>query len=170
MTLAVGLPPAPIPSEIIDQVKTIDFVGYAPNLFLGKRLRNQIVQDSTSAKNQGHYMGKQVPRFRSEQERAPKLSDSSAGVDDSILTAASLPSYYLKIEIQYSRFGVEDFDFGFYNKTCFGGLETNIPNSYCNPLIQCLFFTRILRSVIFWHLLDECKESVYLILTILRLL
>jgi PAB-dependent poly(A)-specific ribonuclease subunit 2 len=161
MTFFVGLPPSVIPDEIIDQVKMVDFVGYAPNLFYGKRLRNQVVHDVIATKSSGHhFLGKQVPRFRSEQERAPKRSDSQTDSEDAILTAASFPSYYSKIEIQYSRFGIEDFDFGFYNKTGFGGLETNIPNSYCNSLIQCMFFTRILRSIVMWHLIDECKLSI----------
>ena len=35
--------PAPQPDQsLIDHMKTIDFVGYAPNIFYGKRYRNQV--------------------------------------------------------------------------------------------------------------------------------
>ncbi|CAO1617228.1 unnamed protein product [Parajaminaea phylloscopi] len=65
----------------------------------------------------------------------------------------SLPNYWRKKTIVYSKFGVEDFDFGMYNKTRQSGLETHIPNCYLNSLLQCLFHLPTLRSLAEIHTL-----------------
>ncbi|KAJ1956367.1 poly(A)-specific ribonuclease, partial [Linderina pennispora] len=55
---------------------------------------------------------------------------SSSGV------AGKVPTHLQQMRIEYSRFGVEDFDFSLYNATRWGGLEGNITNSYANALLQ----------------------------------
>lgn len=49
----------------------------------------------------------------------------------------SIPPAFSKLHILYSKFGIEDFDFKFYNrsKKKFSGLEIDIQNSYCNSLL-----------------------------------
>lgn len=51
---------------------------------------------------------------------------------------------------------MEDFDFGFYNKTEYAGLETDIQNSYCNSLLQMLFFIWPLRELAKTHIRASC--------------
>lgn len=84
--------------------------------------------------------------------------------------ATRVPNVYLKLQIQYSKFGVEDFDFDFYNKTLtlnesnnslkipddrFCGLENNVDNSYINSLIQLYRFCPIFYNSVIKNLLPE---------------
>ncbi|CAJ0827215.1 6249_t:CDS:10 [Entrophospora sp. SA101] len=125
MLFEVGQPPPKIDTDILNNMKMIDFVGYAPNP--GNKKRNQA-----------------------------SLFDDETELD---ATSTRMPKYYKRVEIKYSRFGVEDFDFEFYNKTHYAGLETHIANSYCNPLLQVLFFTPVLRSITNSHIGTACPKE-----------
>lgn len=47
------------------------------------------------------------------------------------------PRSYKRTEIKAQTSGrFEEFDFSYYNHSSFAGLENDIPNSYCNPLLQ----------------------------------
>ncbi|KAJ3158992.1 poly(A)-specific ribonuclease [Geranomyces michiganensis] len=157
LTFEVGRPAPKIPPEIMDKVKMIDFVGYAPNPRGYKR--NQILSLS---KNQRTARG-DVPKFRSEQDRekwfGKKEVSQPAGIGAPTPQVAAIPKYYRRVEIKYSKFGVEDFDFGFYNKTPFGGLETHIGNSYCNAMLQVLYFTSPVRELAKAHLKTSCAKE-----------
>lgn len=60
------------------------------------------------------------------------LSNFVLGDDPFVL----VPKKYRKVDLKYSKLGLEDFDFRHYNKTHFAGLETDIPNAYCNCMLQ----------------------------------
>lgn len=88
-----------------------------------------------------------------------------------------IPRIYQRIEIEYSKFGVEDFDFGFvltydcdvmfnsqkdfrfYNKTPYSGLETHILNSYTNALVQAMHYVLPLRQVAKSHITTACTRE-----------
>lgn len=108
------------------------------------------------------------PMFRS--ERAKQRNQSSTDedepeeeADDEFDMEGGFPSYWRKKAIAYSKFGVEDFDFGFYNRTNHSGLENDIPNCYLNSLLQCLFQLPLLRSLAEVHAMaggaGRCEEE-----------
>lgn len=70
-----------------------------------------------------------------------------------------IPKAFRKVEIEYSKFGVEDFDFGFYNRTPFSGLETHILNSYTNPLVQVMHYTMPIRRLAKSHITTDCPRE-----------
>ena len=58
-----------------------------------------------------------------------------------------VPKIYRRVDIKYSHFGVEDFDFQHYNRTNFCGLEIHIPNAYCNAMLQVFYFLAPMRQL-----------------------
>ncbi|KAJ3043872.1 poly(A)-specific ribonuclease [Rhizophlyctis rosea] len=161
---AVGQPSPKIPPEVMANVKMIDFVGYAPNP--GTFRRNQNLALSRKARR----IDQDGPKFRSEQEREKFFGQQkrrnsrsqTASSDDAVETTKNgnvVAKHYRRVEIKYSKFGVEDFDFGFFNKTLYGGLETHIINSYCNAMLQVLFFNRPLREIAKAHIKTKCPKE-----------
>ncbi|GAO46990.1 hypothetical protein G7K_1204-t1 [Saitoella complicata NRRL Y-17804] len=159
MLFEVGNPSPQIDPEVLATMKTVDFVGYAPNP--RRKLRNQVEKNPDIEKMRG--ANNRGPRFRSERDKlglsaGPDGSVTFEDMEDDVLGPSNVPRYYRKVEIQYSKFGIEDFDFGFYNKTAFAGLETHIPNSYCNALLQMYHFIPHLRRMSLAHMSASCSR------------
>lgn len=73
-------------------------------------------------------------------------------------TAETVPNCYTKLQIQYSRFGVEDFDFDYYNKSPnYSGLENHLDNSYINSLLQLYRY-----SPQFYNMVTQTLRSEWL--------
>ncbi|KAF8590468.1 hypothetical protein K439DRAFT_1329688 [Ramaria rubella] len=138
-------PPARIPSQILNSMKTIDFVGYAslPKELRGKR---NMVFGGGKVRQEG--------RFRS-----TKTTKAAPDSPTHQLHPSDIPRSFRKVEIEYSKFGVEDFDFGFYNKTTYSGLETHILNSYTNALLQTLHYTIPVRKLAKSHITTSCQRE-----------
>lgn len=68
------------------------------------------------------------------------------------------PSCYNRLEIKYSKFGVEDFDFNYYNLSGYNrlsGLENHLDNSYINPLLQLYRYSPAFYNLVTGSLLSE---------------
>lgn len=127
-TISTAHLPEPIDPAILASVKTVDFVGYAayPASARAARRRNQAfnTKDGISGGKNGKKgeEGEQ-PMFRSERERKEFRNNAKGRgrvvsivatnlMDETMEMDAKMPKGYRKVEIKYSRFGVEDFDFG----------------------------------------------------------
>lgn len=134
--------------------------------------------------------GLKAPKFLSEKARESAQSDSapdrtedtaSPSQDNEIGSRqAEVPVMYRNVEIKYSKFGVDDFDFGyvnsyyavyssrlirnrFYNKTKYSGLETHISNSYANSLLQIMHFIPLVRNMALKHAATACISEICLL-------
>ncbi|XP_060593443.1 PAN2-PAN3 deadenylation complex catalytic subunit PAN2-like [Ruditapes philippinarum] len=128
--------PKQIDSEILRTMKVYHNVGYAPNP--GKERRNQIPYTKGT---EGTAKGKS------------NIPESPLGRGDDPFMA--IPKRFRKVDLKYSKLGLEDFDFRHYNKTHFAGLEIHIPNVYCNSMLQIFYFIEPLRVKLLNHLCDR---------------
>jgi PAB-dependent poly(A)-specific ribonuclease subunit 2 len=115
----------------------------------------------------------ELPRFRSQVEKERAFAGEDEESSEKVVGRfeggeGGVPNYYKEVEIKYSKFGVEDFDFGFslnigntdyrfYNPTPFSGLETHIANSYANSLLQVYHFTPSVRLYALAHTATTCR-------------
>ena len=103
-------------------------------------------------------------------QATPLSSSGNASGDDSVFQLKlsqfnDVPNCYTKLQIQYSRFGVDDFDFDYYNQTkTLCGLENHLDNSYINPLLQLyrysLIFYNEIVSLLFIEWLPNDLETI----------
>ncbi|KAJ6546999.1 ubiquitin carboxyl-terminal hydrolase-domain-containing protein [Mycena capillaripes] len=138
-------PPAKIPPQILTTMKLNDNIAYAA---LPRELKGRRNMVSGSRNKKG--------RFRSGKSRADEPDPDTPTWEYS---GSSIPRIYRKVEIEYSKFGVEDFDFGFYNKTEYSGLETHILNSYTNALVQVMHYSPSIRRLAKSHITTSCPRE-----------
>ncbi|KAL9099961.1 MAG: hypothetical protein Q9163_004602 [Psora crenata] len=140
------------------------FGQFAPNP--GKGLRNQANQRRLWDANAAAFPN---PKFLSEKAKELEdglegrpISDAAealAGLTFSGATREDVPWYYMNVKIKYGKYGVADFDFRAYNNTIYSGLETDIPNSYLNPLLQLMKYTPIMRNQALHHVSGSCLDE-----------
>ncbi|KAJ3902046.1 ubiquitin carboxyl-terminal hydrolase-domain-containing protein [Lentinula edodes] len=139
-------PPQKIPVQVLNTMKMNDNVAYAP---LPKELRGRRNMVALEKKKLGG-------RFRS-----GKSGTGDHELESPLLeyVGDDVPTIYRHVEIEYSKFGVEDFDFEFFNKTEFSGLETHILNSYTNPILQVLHYNLPIRRLAKSHITTDCLRE-----------
>lgn len=103
----MGKPPPKIDLDILQTMTPAEFGGYTKNP--RRTRRNQVDTEPQD-------LNPPAPRFLSEKgkekdKQAPE-ADQAVVVDErGIRRLYDVPSHYKKVEIKYSRFGVDDFDF-----------------------------------------------------------
>jgi len=107
MVFETGKMPPKIDPDILSKMKMLDFVGYAPNP--RRTRRYQVESIKTVDKN----LVVQAPRFRSEKKEGVNEPEhhSPWSHTPGELRPFDVPAMYQTVEIKYSRFGVDDFDF-----------------------------------------------------------
>ncbi|TIB23248.1 hypothetical protein E3P77_01775 [Wallemia ichthyophaga] len=152
-------PPIQIPASVSKSLRTDIFPAHAHNPQENKGKRNLTPSRKAGRSGRNRIGGRKSdePKFISEQIREKLKNGSLEGnhrLDSQVEKlevdedgVANIPKHYRKVEIKYSKFGIEDFDFGFYNRTPYSGLETHITNSYTNALLQILHHVKPIRAV-----------------------
>ncbi|KAL3422025.1 PAB-dependent poly(A)-specific ribonuclease subunit PAN2 [Phlyctema vagabunda] len=166
MIFEVGAPPPKVDQQFLSTLKATEWGAYGRNTRSVKR--NQVDNTRTSVKKNERV---QAPRFLSEKAREAandasldrRITDSPAPLSVADLSKSEMLPEYRNVEIKYSKFGVDDFDFGYYNNTVYSGLENHISNSYANPLLQIMHFTPLVRNLALQHTATGCVNELCLL-------
>ncbi|XP_026294129.1 PAN2-PAN3 deadenylation complex catalytic subunit PAN2 isoform X1 [Frankliniella occidentalis] len=134
-------PTPPIDPDILRSMKMQGTIGYAPNPMT--RRRNQVLYESNMdlKRRNGLVNGGSSSSGDGRQK--------GNGEDSGFI---AIPKRYRKTEVKYTRMGMDDFDFDIYNNTSFCGLEASLPNSYCNAMLQILYFLEPIRCILLSHI------------------
>ncbi|XP_052757639.1 PAN2-PAN3 deadenylation complex catalytic subunit PAN2 [Galleria mellonella] len=116
----------PIDPEVLKTMKMQGPIGYAPN--------------------PGTFKRNQVPYI---EDTLEDLNTAKQQVDNK-LTNQPVPKHYQKMDLRYNKHGSNE-DLEEYNKTGFPSLESTIPNSYCNSMLQVLYYMPPVKAALLAH-------------------
>ncbi|KAH8205355.1 hypothetical protein TruAng_000434 [Truncatella angustata] len=168
----VGAAPARDDPHFLRSLQSRDWGLYGKNT---RALKRNQAEDTRRLQNTKEFGLINKPKFLSEQAR--ELGHSPAGTpapedvpNDPLQDVTNkdkpleshkpnVPELYRSIDIQYSKFGIDDFDFGFYNKTPYAGLQNHVVHCYANALLQVMFFTPALRNLALQHTASQCYDE-----------
>eukprot|EP00887_Chlorella_sp_A99_P005338 scaffold1.g5338.t1 len=151
--LAVPPPPTPAVSlseddplvvdpELLSSMRQSDFVGYIQNP--GFRRGAPLGEASRAvARQRCRRVAPQPSGADLEEARAERARRRAAA------GGIVLAGRYKRVQIkQQTGLRFEEFDFSYYNRTPFTGLENDLANCYTNALLQVLFFTPPVREAL----------------------
>jgi PAB-dependent poly(A)-specific ribonuclease subunit 2 len=117
MIFEVGAPPPKLDPQVVSSMKTFEWGGHGRN---PKNLRRNQVENTRTTEKASTSL--QAPKFLSEKARESanentlerRISDVGDAIGATELSSlkAEVPPMYRNVEIKYSKFGVDDFDFG----------------------------------------------------------
>jgi PAB-dependent poly(A)-specific ribonuclease subunit 2 len=166
----VGAPPAKVEQGVTNGMRKSEYGMVGPNTSKSRRYQ---VEDTRAVRRAHDPLA--APMFLSEKPRGDngdheperRLSEDIGKTLNSLSlnggSQGDLLAYYRPVEIKYSKFGVDDFDFRYFNKTTYSGLETHIVNSYANPLLQLFRFTNVTRNFALRHTAKDCRHETCLL-------
>jgi PAB-dependent poly(A)-specific ribonuclease subunit 2 len=113
----VGAPPPRIDPQVAASMKAFEWGGHGRNT---RNLRRNQVENTRTTEKASSTL--QAPKFLSEKARESanentaqrRMSDVADAIGATELSSlkAEVPVMYRNVEIKYSKFGVDDFDFG----------------------------------------------------------
>ncbi len=119
MIFEIGAPPAKIDPQLLSTITITEWGGYGRNTKTARR--NQV--ENTRKLMEKSSASIQAPKFLSEKARESanttsmerRISDVADALGAAELSSlkAEVPVMYRNVEIKYSKFGVDDFDFGY---------------------------------------------------------
>jgi PAB-dependent poly(A)-specific ribonuclease subunit 2 len=117
MIFEIGAPPPKLDTQLMSSFKATEWGGYGR---LARTVRRNQVENTRTTEKAATSL--QVPKFLSEKARETandaiverRISDvaDAIGVTELSSLKAEVPPMYRNVEIKYSKFGVDDFDFG----------------------------------------------------------
>ncbi|KAK9770911.1 putative PAN2-PAN3 deadenylation complex catalytic subunit PAN2 [Seiridium cardinale] len=170
----VGAQPPRDDPQFLSTLQRRDWGLYGKNT---RGLRRNQSEDTRRLQNTKEFGLLNKPKFLSEQARELQHSPAGTPAPEEILNdplseitnraleshKVTVPELYQSIDIQYSKFGIDDFDFGFYNKTSYAGLQNHIMHCYANALLQAMFFTPAIRNIALQHTASRCYDELCLL-------
>ncbi|OAX78268.1 PAB-dependent poly(A)-specific ribonuclease subunit PAN2 [Emergomyces africanus] len=161
MVFEIGCIPPQIDQAIIPYLHAGEIGHYAPNPRKTRRYQVENARAQPAAEP-----ALAAPKFLSERARVQakakfdsNISEAADTLENTTINTEAEDDQLLKysnVEIKYSKFGVDDFDFRYYNKTLFSGLETHIANSFANSLLQLFKFIPLIRNIALHHVATNC--------------
>ncbi|XP_059049747.1 PAN2-PAN3 deadenylation complex catalytic subunit PAN2 [Achroia grisella] len=117
--------PKPIDPEVLKTMKMQGPIGYAPNPKTLKRNQVPYIEDNLEDLN-------------------------TAKLNENKMTNQPVPKHYQKMDLRHNKHGAND-DLEICNKTGFPSLEATIPNSYCNSMLQVLYYMPPVKAALLAH-------------------
>ncbi|EQL29647.1 poly(A)-specific ribonuclease [Blastomyces gilchristii] len=161
LVFEIGSIPPQVDQAIIPYLHAGEIGHYAPNPRKTRRYQVESTRAQPAAEP-----ALAAPKFLSERARAQAKAKFDNNMSETADTLESIAINkeaeedpllkYGNVEIKYSKFGVDDFDFRYYNNTVFSGLETHIANSFANPLLQLFKFIPLVKNLALHHVATNC--------------